>query len=317
MSELPSRTSIWAAAGRAIGSRHEKPEVRNPDYFADQLLGPAERELLAPHPLAAALASSDPQAYADPEVYSAAATLIIRTKFIEERLTLAIAGGATQVVIMGAGWDTRAYRLTELLNKARVFEIDQPSTQNWKRRRAEEVIGPPPANLTYLPIDFRHQTLAEVLLAGGYDPVEKTFFIWEGVTMYLPETAIRDTLRWIASQAAGSAVVFDFVDRALIDYIRSANFDAEPPNEAARIGLERLRQIAKWGEPWIFGIPKTTEAQYLQELGMEHRLTLGMSSQEAATRYLGWAQETAFPAAIRQMYSILEAVVPLNPSRAH
>jgi methyltransferase (TIGR00027 family) len=310
LSEIPSRTSIWAAGARAVGSRIDHPHWQNPDYLADKLIGEEERKLLGEHALAVALQGDTPEIRDNPEVQSAVMTLIVRTKFVDERLKKAIEDGVTQVVIMGAGWDTRAHRFTELLRNARVFEVDQPATQNWKRRRVSEAIGQDPANLTYLPIDFRHQTLAEVLAAAGYDPKQKTFFIWEGVTMYLPEAAVRDTLRWISQQAPGSSVVFDFAYRSLIDAISQMHSpDWKPSNEYASVGAERIRQITKWGEPWIFGVPNDGSKEFLNELGLEHRETLGMASTEAAQRYLGWTEDRPFPASIRQFYAIAEAAV--------
>ncbi len=313
MSVLPSRTSIWAAGARAIGSRIDHPHWHNPDELADKLLGPEEHDLLEGHPLGLALKGNSPEMRGHPEVQSAVMTLLVRTKFVDEKLKQAIADGATQVVIMGAGWDTRAHRFTELLKHARVFEIDKPDTQNWKRQRVAAAIGKDPANLTYLPIDFRHQTLAEVLAAGGYDPKQKTFFLWEGVTMYLPEAAVRDTLRWISQQAPGSVLVFDFASKSLIDSIAAMNQpNWTPPNEQAQLGSDRLRQIAKWGEPWIFGVPDERSKEFVTELGLEHRETIAMASTEAARRYLGWDQDSPFPASIRQLYSIAEAAVPAN-----
>ncbi|MFM2125315.1 MAG: hypothetical protein RL328_1766 [Acidobacteriota bacterium] len=309
MSLQPSRTSIWAASARAVGSRFEGP-LRNPDWLADKLMGPEERAMIAGHPLATALENDTPENRHNPEVQSAAATLVIRTKFIDERLERMVREGATQVVIMGAGWDTRAYRFAGILRNVRVFEVDQPATQNSKRRRAEEALGPPPANLTYLPIDFRVQTLADVLASAGYDPKQKTLFIWEGVTMYLPAAAVSDTLRWIAQQAPGSMITFDFADEALIDLIARARQGEPPADDRAKLVMDRLRQIAGWGEPWIFGVPTNESARYIQEQGLEHRETLGMASIEAAKRYLGWTEDRPYPAAIRQMYKIAEAVVP-------
>lgn len=266
--------------------------------------------MLGEHPLRAALEGNTPEAAEHPEARSAMATLLVRTKFIDERLRRAIEAGATQVVIMGAGWDTRAYRLADLLRGARIFEIDQPATQNWKRRRAAEVLGAPPANLTYLTIDFRTQTLADVLAAAGYDPSARTFFLWEGVTMYLPEEAVKDTLRWIATQAPGSSVVFDFPYRSVIDWMARAREYTGPLPEAAKLGMDRLKQIASWGEPWIFGVPDARDREFLAEAGLEHRETLGVASEEAARRYLGWQEKQPMLGAIRQMYAILEAAVP-------
>ncbi|MEO8099246.1 MAG: SAM-dependent methyltransferase [Acidobacteriota bacterium] len=307
--DSPSRTSIWAAAARAVGSRTQPPQWHNPDKLADKLIGPAERELLGEHPLAAAMEHDTLELRRNPEVMSAVMTLIVRTKFIDESLQRAIANGATQVVILGAGWDTRARRFPDLLRNARVFEVDHPATQNWKRRRAEEVLGPGPANLTYLPIDFRHQSLADVLAAGGYDPSRKTCFIWEGVTMYLPEAAVRETLQWIARQAPGSSLVFDFAHSSLIDFIDRASQAPELLTDTEKLGAARLRQITSWGEPWIFGIPGDADAAYVQQLGLEHQETLGMASIQAAKRYLDWQEDRPFPA-IRAFYSIMQVTVP-------
>lgn len=309
MSAQPSRTSIWAASARAVGSRFDEPR-RNPDALADKLMGPEERAMIAGHPLAVALENDTPENRQSPEVQSATMTLIVRTKFIDERLVRMVREGATQIVIMGAGWDTRAYRFADILRGVRVFEVDQPATQDWKRRRAMEALGPAPVNLVYLPIDFRTQTLADVLASAGYDPRQKTMFIWEGVTMYLPEQAVRDTLHWISKQAKGSMVVFDFAYSALIEQIARAQHGEQPEGDRAKLVMDRLRQIAGWGEPWIFGVPTDQSAKYINELGLQHRETLGMASIEAAHRYLAWTEDRPFPAPIRQMYAIAEAVVP-------
>ncbi|MEP7355143.1 MAG: SAM-dependent methyltransferase [Acidobacteriota bacterium] len=307
MTELPSRTSVWAAAARAVGSRIQHPHWHNPDELADKILGPDERALLAGHPLAEAMEQDTPQLRDNPELMSSVMTLIVRTKFIDEKLRAAVADGAQQIVIMGAGWDTRAYRFKELLQGIRIFEVDRSNTQDRKRQRAEEALGPAPANLTYLAIDFRVQKLSDVLAAGGYDPSKKTFFIWEGVTMYLPEAAVRETLTWIAQQACGSSLVFDFTFQALIDYMAQLTPDT-PLTPEAKIGVERLRTIEKWGEPWIFGVPQDVEG-FFTSLGLAHRETMGMSSTEAAQRYLGWDQDSPFPSAVRKMYSISEVGV--------
>jgi methyltransferase (TIGR00027 family) len=237
-------------------------------------------------------------------------TMIVRTKFIDEHLSAAIAAGATQVVILGAGWDTRAYRLGELLQGVRVYEVDRPALQEWKRRRAAEELGPAPANLTYLPADLARQKLADVMAGSDYDPARRTFFIWEGVTMYLPEAAVRETLSWIVAQAPGSAVVFDFADKEVVDFMTRVDQGYQPSTTVGQIAAERGKQLAQWGEPWIFGLDTGTAGEYVAALGFEHRETLVLASVEAARRYLGWEQDREFPVPIRRMYSIMEAVVP-------
>ena len=182
---LPSRTCLYVAAGRALGARDPDPAVRNPDYLAERLLGPEECALVSDQACVHAL-DQDP-ALKNMEALSSAMMMRVRTRFIEERLAAAIEHGATQLMILGAGFDARAYRLTDLLRNLRVFEVDQPSTQEYKRRRIHETAIEVPANLTYVPVDFRRDKLKDALLAADYDSTQVTFFIWEGVTMYLPK----------------------------------------------------------------------------------------------------------------------------------
>src|SRR5689334_7062966 len=129
---------MYVAAGRALGAREPDESIRNPDYLAERLLGPEERALIAEQPVVQALEKDFAEARQNMEALSSAIMMIIRTRFIEERLEQAIRAGASQLVILGAGFDTRAYRLTELLKNARVFEVDQPATQEYKKRRVRE-----------------------------------------------------------------------------------------------------------------------------------------------------------------------------------
>lgn len=310
MSDLPSRTSVLVAAARAVGSRIDHPDWRNPDRFAIKLLGPEERKVIAGDPIADALDQDTHEFRRDPHVMGLLLTMLVRTKYIDERLLEAVSGGFTQVVILGAGWDTRAYRFQELLENVRVFEVDRPAIQAWKRRRVEEELGPTPENLSYLEIDFQTQKLADVMSASGYDPGQKTLFIWEGVTMYLTGEAVRETLRWIAQQASGSLVVFDFADTSVIEFMQRVQQGFEPQTAYGHLTAVRARQLASWKEPWIFGIPESSSDEFVRALGLDHRETMAIASTEAAKRYLGWDREEPFPSPIRTNYSILEAAVP-------
>jgi methyltransferase (TIGR00027 family) len=280
---LPSRTCLYVAAGRALGARDPDAAVRNPDYLAERLLGPVERALVSDQACVQALDQDYAEASKNMEALASALMMQVRTRFIEERLAEAIANGATQVVILGAGFDTRAYRLTELLKNARVFEVDQPATQEYKRRRVREAGIEVPSNLTYVPVDFRRDQLGSALGGAGYDSSQVTFFIWEGVTMYLPETAIEETLRWIAAQAPGSMLIFDFVYRATIDFVASASFGHLP--ERAQQAIARVRRLEA-GEPWIFGIPNGGEAEFLGKFGLTVSALLPVGGEESRRRYL-------------------------------
>ena len=110
-------------------------------------------------------------------VVSAVRMMTIRTRFIDEALERAIVGGATQVAILGAGFDSHAYRCQELMAHVRVFEVDRPATQALKKQRVNEALGGPPVNLTYVAIDFQHEDLPDGLTRYGYDPVQKTFLM--------------------------------------------------------------------------------------------------------------------------------------------
>lgn len=316
MSSGPSRTCLYVAAGRALGAREPDESVRNPDYLAELLLGPEERALVADQAVVQALDQEYTDARKNLEAMGSAMMMLIRTRFIEERLEEAIRSGVSQVVILGAGFDTRAYRLTELLKDIRIFEVDQPSTQEYKKRRIAETGIQVPSNLTYVPVDFRHDHIGDTLRSAGHDPACKTFFIWEGVTMYLPETTIEETLRWVSTQAPGSTIVFDFVGARVIQFMKTVDVNALP--EAAKQAVSRILRLEA-GEPWIFGVPDAAEAEFLDKFGLKLRELLPIGGEESLKRYLTRSDGTPFvpipegprPAqAQRPPYCLAEAVVP-------
>src|SRR5271156_2738469 len=134
---LPSRTAILTAAARAFGSREPDAGVRNPDYVAGRLIGPAELALIEDHPISKALDQDFQQAMNDPDIFGFAWLMLVRTRFIDELMERAVRGGVTQLVILGAGFDTRAHRFAELLKDVAIIEIDYPATQEYKKRRVE------------------------------------------------------------------------------------------------------------------------------------------------------------------------------------
>ena len=135
-----SRTCIYVAAGRAIGAREPDPTVRNPDDLAERLLGDPDA-LDVDHPAVRALALSYDEAMSQPEVVNIVRMMMIRTRFIDAALERAIAAGATQLIILGAGFDSHAYRCRQLLDHVRVFEVDRAATQALKRERVLDALG--------------------------------------------------------------------------------------------------------------------------------------------------------------------------------
>jgi len=283
-SSLPgiSRTSIYVAPARAVGAREPDASARNPDDLAEKLLGdPAKLDV--DHPAVHALSLPYDVAMRDIEVVNIVRMMIVRTRFIDEALERAVRGGATQVVVLGAGFDSHAYRCREQLAGARVFEVDRPVTQALKKQRVHDVLGAPPANLTYVALDFEHEDLADVLKRSGYDPAERTFFILEGVTMYLPEEAARGTLRFVAAHPPGSGIAFDFVYRTMIDMIKAIDLANVP--DVAKPFVQRFLNLTR-DEPWVFGLPLGGERVFLSELGLALREVLTIGGVDSIERYL-------------------------------
>ncbi|HSJ41064.1 MAG TPA: SAM-dependent methyltransferase [Xanthobacteraceae bacterium] len=277
-----SRTCIYVAAGRAIGARDPDPTVRNPDDLAERLLGDASLYEVD-HPTVRALGKPYEEAMSDAEVVNTVRMMMIRTRFIDAALERAVGAGARQLVILGAGFDSHAYRCRELLKDLRVFEVDRAATQALKRERVLAASGSVPSNLTYVSIDFQHDELGEVLARHGHDRTQRTFFIMEGVTMYVPEEGVRRTLQFVGQHPPGSGIVFDFVPRAMVDMIAAIDINNIPA--AARPFVQRFLDLTK-DEPWVFGIPLGTEGELLGEFGMDLREVMAIGGPDSIARYL-------------------------------
>jgi methyltransferase (TIGR00027 family) len=136
--------------------------------------------------------------------------IVCRCRYIDDYLQECLKSGIAQLVILGAGLDSRAYRNELHQGVARVFEVDHPATQASKIERVKKVFGKIPSHVTYVSVDFVDETL-DKLLTSGFDPSLKTLFIWEGVTPYLNIESVDTTLAWVhANSAPGSAIIFDY-----------------------------------------------------------------------------------------------------------
>jgi len=140
----------------------------------------------------------------------------MRSRVVEEKLALARKRGVKQLVILGAGLDTTAYRRTDLTKGLEVFEVDHPSTQIWKRERLEAANIDIPKNVNFVAFDFENQTLADALKIGGVVPDEITFFTWLGVHMYLTDEAVRATLSVMGTYPKESEMVMDFISPSYV-----------------------------------------------------------------------------------------------------
>ena len=277
-----SKTAIWVAAARAIGAREPDPAVRNPDCLAEALLGdPAalEREI----PIVEYLAGSYAAAMQEIEVAGTVRAMTERTRFIDQALQRAVADGASQFMILGAGLDSRAYRFAQLLAHARVYEVDRPQTSAFKQAHVAAALGSAPANLTYVGADLQRETLPDALARHGYDPSRRTFVVMEGLTMYVPEQPLRDIFGFLATHAPGSSMVFDFATRAMIEGLGKVDLGKIPP--ANRPPIERFMNMIRH-EPWVFGIALDAEREFLAGLSLQLRELLTVGSEESVRRYL-------------------------------
>jgi methyltransferase (TIGR00027 family) len=264
-----SRTAQYMALFRALEAGRA-PQRR---LFDDHL---ARHFLSGPLRTAGGLARLPParagiEAVIDRRWPGARTSAVARTRLIDDWTRGAVAAGATQLVILGAGFDARAYRLAEL-GSLRVFEVDRPEVVARKREVAGRI---DPAHApTYLELDFDREDVPSALRAAGLDPAQTTCVIWEGVTHYLSAAAVVTTLEAVASSVpAGSRLLFTYVHRGVID--GSVAFDAA---QAALAAVNRA------GEPWRFGLAPNEVEPFLARAG--YRLVEDVSSREYRERYL-------------------------------
>ncbi|MGD0270329.1 MAG: class I SAM-dependent methyltransferase [Candidatus Sulfotelmatobacter sp.] len=253
-----SRTAQRVAIRRAAHQLLDLPRVFD-DPFALRIIGSEAAEELRSNPK-------------EHHAFSRAfrAFMAARSRYAEDELARAVTRGVTQYVVLGAGLDTFAYRNPHA--GLRVFEVDHPATQAWKREQLQAAGIPIPPSLNFVAIDFERETLADGLSHSEFNPTAAAFFSWLGVTPYLTRDACMATLSFIAKMPAGSGVVFDFaVDPALL-------------NAGQRQALDALSaRVARYGEPFqLFFDPEKLQGE-LKTMGF-HR-TEFLQGKELNERY--------------------------------
>lgn len=197
---------------------------------------------------------------------------VARTRLIDDWVCAAVENGSQQLVVLGAGFDSRAWRLP-ILAAVPVFEVDRAATLAEKHRRA--LSGPAkPSVVTAVVVDFDRDVLPDALAKAGFDRSRPTVVIWEGVTNYLTARAVHSVLAWVGNLAAGSKLIFTYIDRSALD---------DPTRfEGAQKVLDR---VARAGEPWTFGILPEELPSLLQSHGLLLDEDLGADDYRA--RYFG------------------------------
>jgi methyltransferase (TIGR00027 family) len=258
-------TALITAYARAYHATHDSPKIFD-DFLADQLYTPEEHALFDQN-LAANVKDIDPDlALTRPDQATALARVmqvhyapvtLSRSRYTEDCLAQALQQGVQQYVILGAGFDTFAFRRPELAERLQIFEVDHPVTQAQKRQRIAYAGWDLPAHLHFVPIDFTKESLPEALQCSSFRAGQLSFFSWLGVSFYLTEAVVFDTLRAIAGLAAnGSLIVFDYMDA-----------DAFIPARAGQRVQLMQKTAAMVGEPMKGGFEPQALAGKLARVG--------------------------------------------------
>jgi len=261
----PSHTARGAAAYRAIHQTLEGGAIFR-DPFALRILDDETRSHLD-------------EIAADLSLRPMRLLIAARSRFSEETLAACVARGVRQVVVLGAGLDTFSLRNPHAGLGVRVFEVDYPATQDWKRERLKQAELAIPASLTFTPVDFERQSLADGLAAAGFAADRPAFFQWLGVVPYLTRDAISVTLDFIAG-VPDSEVVFDYAEP----------FENYPDERRAGVMAVAERAAAR-GEPWLSQFDPAELAGMLHAKGFGTVEDLGMA--ELTDRFYGALKQHA------------------------
>ncbi|WP_211470655.1 class I SAM-dependent methyltransferase [Collimonas humicola] len=263
----PSWTARWVAAMRAAHQLLDEPVIFS-DPMALSILGPAGEANIR----------RDPAQFNDPISRDLRAALATRSLLAEDELRRAVAASVKQYVVLGAGLDTFAFRNGYRDQGLHVYEVDHPSTQVWKIDILKEAGIDVPDSMTFVAIDFEKSTLADRLQESGFRTDRPAYFSWLGVTVYLSEEAIFDTLKFVASLPRESGITFDYrvlpsmlspIDYALGEYISNL--------------------VEEQGEPWKTSFNPMSLQKKLQSMGLHVTKDLGPA--ELNKRYLGERQD--------------------------
>lgn len=269
---LALSTAEAAAALRAAGAASRDVLMRGPDSLAERFVDAGPRlTAIVKVPLLRGLAPLVAERLLPGSYWFEMA----RVKHMDGILKKEMAAGIRQVVILGAGFDSRAYRFADRLAGTPTFEVDHPVTAAVKRARVRRIFGELPPHVRYVEADLEVSgQLEDRLLRAGYRLELRTLVIWSGVTPYIPATGVDAVLRWVSrSGAPGSSIVFDYAYREAID------------GKAFFYGAAQLRRrVADNGEPLRFGVARGRLGEFLTARGLEIVSDLGPEQLER--RYL-------------------------------
>jgi methyltransferase (TIGR00027 family) len=200
-------------------------------------------------------------------------TVSARVRFIDEYIKTCVANGLEQLVILGAGYDSRAYRIEELKNGTRIFEVDHPATQDQKKHVLNNLVDKIPDNVVFVPYQLEEKGFGEKLFEHGYDKNKNSLFVMEGLIMYLAPDAVKKLFSFISQNSGpGSAAIFDFLPPGIED--GSIN---------NRGGKNMYKWAIKKGEPFKFSIDRNHLPGFLSEVGFDN--VMSIAAEECREKY--------------------------------
>lgn len=244
----PGKMAEGIAMIRAYESSKPEDERICYDPYAIHFINPKILEYAAKH-------RDDANAAMDDSTGS----IVARVRYFDDFVKKSINEGFEQLVIFGAGFDSRAYRIEELEN-VKVFEVDHPDTQRFKVQKIKEIFDSIPEHVVYVPVDFESQTLAKELFNEGYNRSLRTLFIMEGLIMYITPESVSETLKYIVGNSGkGSAIIFDYFPESVIKGTNKLKIAQDIRNFA-------IQQ----GEPLRFGIKEGELKKFLSKFGFSN-----------------------------------------------
>ena len=249
-----SDTAMFAAIHRFMSSLEERPDFKGPDHLA-KLFVPTKAKFL----LSFALIRRHVRKKLTKRAPGTHEYVVARTKYFDDLFKQALTDNIPQVVFLGAGYDTRSIRFKDSIRETKIFELDAPTTQKQKKDLLLKAGISVPEQLSFVPINFNKESLHHALSNAGYDKSLKSFFIWEGVTYYLPEETVKNTLGIIRNHSGvGSTVAFDYFYKSVIQ----GKSDSYGANQI-------ITEALKLGEPFQFGIDRGKIESFLMENGFD------------------------------------------------
>jgi methyltransferase (TIGR00027 family) len=275
----PSTTAENVAFVRALESLKPEDERICYDPYAIRFVSPQYVKFMN-------MAVRDPSKTPFPGIHN---SLSARVRYFDDFVQRFIDEGLEQLVILGAGYDTRSSRIAGL-KKIKVFEVDHPGTQSPKIEKIKDIFGSLPDHVTYVPVDLETEDFGQRLIEYGYERLQKTVFIMEGLTYYLQPKTVDEILCFITGNScSGSAIIFDYIHESSINRTNGICGTQCTACDQAAI-KNATNDMAQQGEPYKFGVKEGLLESFLTQRGFSHACSV--TSEDYKKAYFHGANES-------------------------